>query len=81
MMTLASIRIGDFLYHAPTNQGGMVEAIEDDDGFSRVTLDGEKFLINEEGFRLWWDVERSERDLHCHAGDVAALRAGKVQER
>lgn len=80
MMELASIRIGDYLYHAPTNQGGIVESIEDDEGFSRVALDGEIFLINEEAFRLWWDVERDERNLHCHSGDVVALRAGTVKE-
>lgn len=82
-MELQSIRIGDYLWHGPTKVSGTVESIEDEPTGLLVQLNNGEgpYHITPEVFRLWWNVERNEDQIHWQAGSNKILKEeGRVVE-
>ena len=78
-MELLALRVGDYVWHGPTNQGGILQEIVDESTHTTLDLDGERFHVTQTGFDMWWNVERDDVQIHWQSHRNDSLKEGRVE--
>ena len=77
-MDIEALRVGDYMWHGPTEKlggSGTVESIEDFEGghfLIQLNNGSAPFIVTRDGFRMWWNVERHEDQIHYQTHKIGA---------